>query len=323
MIGAAAMQPGPDTCRALGRVGLVMGGEGAEREVSLDGGQAVAAALGRLGVEFQQYDGPRSLLEAVGRGEIQRVFNLLHGRGGEDGQLQGALAIFDMPVTGTGILGSAASMDKVATKWLWRGGDIPTPDFLLLEKDGESIEPDQIIQRLGLPLFVKPAREGSSVGMSRVDAEDELEPAIAEARRYDAKVLLEAFVSGPEYTVGLLEDTALPIIRIETDREFYDYTAKYEDDNTRYLMPSGLDADAENRIQALAARAFEVLGGSGWGRVDLLVDGQGQPWFIDANTTPGMTSHSLVPKAAAGAGLDFDQLVWRILLTSVDPEAGV
>ena len=319
MIPAARMQATRENCRELGHVGLVMGGQGAEREVSLDGGQAVAEALGRLGVEYTVFDGPTALLDAVGKGGISRVFNLLHGRGGEDGQLQGALAIHDVPVTGSGILGSAASMDKVATKWLWRGGEIPTPDFMILDTGTESARPDTdtIIDRLGLPLFVKPAREGSSVGMSRVAEAVDLEPAVAEARRFDHKVLLEAFVSGPEYTVGLLEGTALPIIRIETEREFYDYTAKYEDDDTRYLIPSGLDHETEREIQALAGRAFEVLGGQGWGRVDLMLDSQGRPWFIDANTTPGMTSHSLVPKAAAEAGLDFDQLVWRILLTSL------
>ena len=317
MIGEALMQPTGQNCRNLGHVGLVMGGEGAEREVSLDGGQAVAEALGRLGVEFSIFDGPRALLEAVATGGIQRVFNLLHGRGGEDGQLQGALAIHDIPVTGSGILGSAASMDKVATKWLWRGGDIPTPDFVRLSV-GEDADREALIERLGLPLFVKPAREGSSVGMSRVNDAADLDAAISEALQYDDKILIEAFVSGPEYTVGILEGSALPVIRIETDREFYDYDAKYVDDDTRYLIPSGLGETAEAAIKTLSRRAFEVLGGSGWGRVDLLVDAKGRPWFIDANTTPGMTSHSLVPKAAAKAGVDFDQLVWRILLTSVE-----
>lgn len=302
-----------------GRVALVMGGQGAEREVSLDGGKAVADALRRLGVTLEVFDGIAALMQAVVSGRVDRVFNLLHGRGGEDGELQGALAAYGVPVTGSGILGSAVTMDKIASKRLWRGAEIPTPSWRVVDARVPA-DIQTIVDALGLPVFVKPAREGSSVGMSKVQTVDELGPALELATRYDRWLLVEAMVTGAEYTAGILDGQALPLIRIETPRAFYDYEAKYLTDDTEYHIPCGLDAASEAHCQRIALRAFEVLGGSGWGRVDFLLDGEGAPWMIDVNTTPGMTSHSLVPKAAAATGVDFDQLVGRILATSGAPE---
>lgn len=296
----------------MGRVALVIGGSSAEREVSLMGGRAVAAALDKLGVDHTVVDGPRALLDLVAAGRVDRVFNMLHGRGGEDGGLQGALRLYDVPCTGSGVLASALTMDKLQTKRIWTATGLPTPQWELMTdsalEDRAEMKP---------PVFVKPAREGSSVGMSRVVDDGQLDQAVRLALEYDSQVLIEALVDGPEYTATILDGESLPLIRIETPREFYDYTAKYEADDTEYRCPSGLDAARERELQALCLRAFEVLGGSGWGRVDFLIDGSGQPWLIDVNTVPGMTGHSLVPMAARAAGMDFEELVWRILKTAV------
>lgn len=295
--------------RDVGRVALVIGGDSAEREVSLMGGRAVADALGKLGVNHTVVDGPRALLDQVAAGQVERVFNMLHGRGGEDGALQGALRLYDVPCTGSGVLASALTMDKLQCKRIWAATGLPTPRWRIVT-DGAmdaAMEP---------PVFVKPAREGSSVGMSRVLEAGQLEQAIRLALEYDRQVLIEELIDGPEYTAAILNGEVLPLIRIETPREFYDYTAKYEADDTEYHCPSGLDAAHERELQALCLRAFEVLGGHGWGRVDFLLDEAGKPWLIDVNTVPGMTGHSLVPMAARAAGMDFEELVWRILKTA-------
>lgn len=297
----------------LGRVVLAVGGDSAEREVSLRGGRDISRALENRGVDLQVIDGPRAVLEACQQGRVDRVFNLLHGRGGEDGCLQGALRILGVPVTGSGVLASALAMDKLQTKRLWRACGLPTPDWRVARSPEDA---PGILEHLAPPLFVKPAREGSSVGMSRVDSGDDLDGAIAAALKHDREVLVERMVDGPEYTASILAGRVLPLIRIATPRIFYDYEAKYDSDDTEYHCPCGLPDTAEARFSAMALEAWETLGGSGWGRVDFLLDGAGQPWLLEANTVPGMTDHSLVPMAARAEGIEFEELVWRILLTS-------
>ncbi len=297
----------------LGHVALVIGGDTSEREVSLRGGRAVASALESLGIQFSVVDGPRRLLEQVAAGHYDRVFNLLHGRGGEDGALQGALRLYGVPVTGSGVLASALTMDKVQTKRIWMACDLPTPRWATADHPDQGAE---IAERLGTPLFVKPSREGSSIGMSRVDAPSELGAAIALSLEHDDRVLVEQLVDGPEYTASVVDDQVLPLIGLKPAREFYDYAAKYESGDTQYLCPCGLPADVEAKLARLCLEAFRVVGATGWGRVDLMVDSLGQPYLLEVNTTPGMTEQSLVPKAAAAAGIDFKELVWRILNTS-------
>lgn len=299
--------------RRLGHVALVIGGDSAEREVSLRGGRAVAAALESLDVQFSVVDGPRRLLEQVAAGHFDRVFNLLHGRGGEDGALQGALGLYGVPVTGSGVLASALSMDKLQSKRIWRACDLPTPDWRTAQSRDDA---EAILSALEPPFFVKPAREGSSIGMTRVEDGAGLADAIGNALAFDDTVLVERMIEGTEYTAAVLQERALPLIRLETPREFYDYEAKYESGDTHYHCPCGLDAESESRLADLCLTAFSVLGATGWGRVDLMVDRDDQPWLLEVNTTPGMTDHSLMPMAAAAVGIDFEELVWRILTTS-------
>ncbi len=301
-----------------GTVGLAFGGDSAERDVSLNSGRAVAAALGRLGVEFIELDGVRAVLDAAAAGRIDCVFNVLHGRGGEDGCLQGVLSALGVPATGSGVLASALAMDKLQTKRVWRAIGLPTPDWRVATSPDDA---DAIADALSVPLFVKPAREGSSVGMGRVEAPAALAPAIADALQHDDRSLVERLVDGPEYTAAILGDRTLPLIRIETPRAFYDYQAKYAANDTRYHCPCGLPAAEEARLAGLARRAFDALGGRGWGRVDFLLDGDGSPWLLEANTVPGMTDHSLVPMAANAAGLDFDALVAAVLATAAGEAA--
>ncbi len=297
----------------MGHVALVIGGDSAEREVSLRGGKAIAGALERLGVQFSVVDGPRRLLEQVAAGHYDRVFNLLHGRGGEDGALQGALRIYGVPVTGSGVLGSALTMDKLQTKRIFTACELPTPPWQVAASPARSAD---IVGQLGLPLFVKPAREGSSIGMSRVDRAEQLAAAIAKALEHDDHVLVERLIDGPEYTAAILDGQVLPLIRLQPAREFYDYAAKYESGDTEYICPCGLPEAREAELAALCLKAFQVSGASGWGRVDLMIDQDDRPWLLEVNTTPGMTETSLVPKAARAAGIDFEELVWRILNTS-------
>ena len=299
----------------FGCVGLVIGGESAEREVSLNGGAAVGAALQRRGVDCQVFDGPLALLEAIRRGEIDRVFNLLHGPDGEDGSLQGALQLLKIPVTGADLASSALTMDKVRSKWVWERNGIATPPFDHFGPDDHDYT--RAVDKLGLPLFVKPTGLGSSIGISKVNQVEELHAAVELARRHGDTVIIEAEIVGDEYFAGVLGRNTLPLIRVETPREFYDYQAKYESDDTRYYCPCGLDDELEAELQKLSLRAYEILGTSGWGRVDFLMDESGKPWFLEVNTTPGMTDHSLVPQAAAQVGIEFDELVWRILETSL------
>lgn len=303
--------------RKFGQVALVVGGESGEREVSLKGGRAVAAAMERIGIQFSVVDGPRRLLEHVAAGHYDRVFNLLHGRGGEDGTLQGALSIYGVPVTGSGVLASALTMDKLQSKRVFTACGLPTPGWAVAHSVDDF---ERILQTLAPPLFVKPAREGSSLGMSRVTEAEALRPALEKALSHDETVLVERMIQGEEYTAAVLGDRVLPLIRLETPREFYDYEAKYESGDTSYRCPCGLDEATEDRLAGLCLEAFRVLGASGWGRVDLMVDEDAQPWLLEVNTTPGMTDHSLMPMAAAAAGIEFEELIWRILETSLNAQ---
>ena len=300
---------------AFGRVGLVIGGESAEREVSLNGGKAVGLALQRKGIDYRVFDGPLRLFEAISHGEIDRVFNLIHGPGGEDGSLQGALQLMNVPVTGADLASSALTMDKVRSKWVWERTGIATPPFEFIGPDENNYE--RVLEKLGLPLFVKPTGLGSSIGISRVTEASGLQAAVELARSYGNTVIIESEIAGDEYFAGVLGRTMLPLIRVETANDFYDYEAKYESDETRYFCPCGLDSKLEARLQDLSLKAFDILGTSGWGRVDFIMDEAGTPWFLEVNTTPGMTDHSLVPQAAAEMGVGFDELVWRILETSL------
>ncbi len=298
----------------FGQVALLLGGQSAEREISLKSGNAVLAALRRRGVAVTPIDPDRQVLAHLAQGGFDRVFIMLHGRGGEDGQIQGALETLGLPYTGSGVLGSALGMDKYRCKLAWQGAGLPTAEFAPLREETDLAR----AAALGFPLMIKPAHEGSSIGMARVDDVAQLAAAWREAARFDRLVLAERWISGPEYTCAILGDEALPLIRLETPRVFYDYQAKYFADDTRYLCPCGLSAVDEARLQALSLAAFAAVGARGWGRVDLMLDGTGNPYLLEINTVPGMTDHSLVPMAARARGLDFDELVWRILETSLE-----
>lgn len=297
---------------AFGRVAVAMGGDSAEREVSLDSGRNVLEALRALGVDAHPVDGVTALLDAIRGGHFARVFNILHGRGGEDGVLQGALEALRIPYTGSGVLGSALSMDKIRTKQVWIACGLPTPEFVVC-RPGDDIA--GLVGGLGLPVVVKPAHEGSSVGVSRVRSPAELSAAFETAARHDTNLLVERLIEGDELTVAILDGEALPSIRIVPAGEYYDWHAKYVAEDTQYLCP-GLEGNAEAELRALALEAFRAAGCSGWGRVDVMRDRAGGLWLLEANTTPGMTGHSLVPKAAAAVGIDFPSLCWRILETS-------
>jgi D-alanine-D-alanine ligase len=299
---------------AFGKVAVLMGGWSAERAVSLVSGQAVLRGLQARGVDAHGIDVDRGILNVLADGGFDRAFIVLHGRGGEDGVMQGALELLGLPYTGSGVLASALGMDKLRTKQVWIGAGLPTPPWRLVESAAELAE---AAAALGLPLAVKPSREGSSIGISRVDDPAQFQAAWERAAACDSPVLVEPWIVGQEYTGGLLQDKALPLIRLETPRTFYDYEAKYHADDTRYLCPCGLPEAREAELQELVRRAFAAVGCAGWGRVDLLVDAQDQPWLLEVNTVPGMTDHSLVPMAARVAGLSFEDLVWRILETSL------
>ena len=308
--------------KAFGRVAVVMGGQSAEREVSLDSGRNVLAALRAKGVDAHAVDGIPALLDALRAGHYARVFNILHGQhgGGEDGVLQGALESLHVPYTGSGVLGSALSMDKVRTKQVWIAEGLPTPRFVALRKRGSAAaDVHAAAAKLGLPVIVKPACEGSSVGVSRVFAESDLDAAAELAARYHGDLLVEEMIVGDELTVGILGREALPSIRIVPKGAFYDYHAKYVAEDTQYLCP-GLDGEAEAEIRALALAAFDAAGCSGWGRVDVMRDRAGRNFLLEVNTAPGMTSHSLVPKAAGTVGIGFEELCWRVLETSFREE---
>ncbi len=307
------------TASDFGRVAVLMGGTTAEREVSLKSGAAVLDALRSRGVDAHGVDVGADILEQLQRDSYDRAFVILHGGIGENGVLQGMLELLGLPYTGSGVLASAVGMDKWRCKMLWQGAGLPVPASRLLQADSDW---NAVTEELGLPLFVKPANEGSSVGVARVDAVEALEGAYREAVRYDSQVLAESYMGGGEYTVAVLNGEALPAVKIEPARGFYDYQAKYISDDTVYRCPCGLSEEAEREMRELALQAFAVLGCSGWGRIDILLDGAQRPHLLEANTLPGMTDHSLVPKAAAVAGIAFDELVWRILETTLEVTRG-
>ncbi|BFI97188.1 MAG: D-alanine--D-alanine ligase [Rhodanobacter sp.] len=298
----------------FGRVAVVMGGSSAEREVSLDSGRNVLAALKARGVDAHAIDGIPALLDALRAGHFARVFNILHGQhgGGEDGVLQGALESLNVPYTGSGVLGSALSMDKTRSKRVWQSLGLPTPKFVALPR-GSDVH--AAAREIGFPLIVKPACEGSSVGVTRVFEEAQLDSAVELAAKYPGDLLMETLIEGDELTVGILGREVLPSIHIVPKGAFYDYNAKYVAEDTQYLCP-GLQGAAEDALRALALDAFDALGCAGWGRVDVMRDRQGRNWLLEVNTAPGMTSHSLVPKAARVAGIDYEALCWRVLETS-------
>ncbi|WP_254275141.1 D-alanine--D-alanine ligase [Halomonas sp. 3H] len=300
----------------LGRVAVIYGGHSAEREVSLKSGAAVLAALQRAGVDAIGYDPADGGLVGLEALAPDRVFIALHGRGGEDGTLQGALELLGIPYTGSGVLASALGMDKQRTKLVWQALGLPTPESVMLGPDADW---QAVAERLGLPLIVKPVHEGSTLGISIVDSAEALAAAYREAARFDARVMAERFIQGEEYTVSLLGDEVLPAIRVEVPGGFYDYDAKYLSNDTRYHLPCGLPAADEAMLAELSREAFLAIGAEGWGRVDVMRDGEGRFWLIEVNTSPGMTDHSLVPQSAAHAGIDFEALVLRILATTLAP----
>jgi D-alanine-D-alanine ligase len=302
------------TAQDFGRVAVLLGGKAAEREISLISGNSVLAGLRRRGVDAHPVDTAEpDALARLATGGFARAFVVLHGRGGEDGVIQGALEAIGLPYTGSGVLGSAIGMDKYRAKLVWQGAGLPTPPFAVLRREDDL----KVAAGLGFPLMIKPATEGSSIGIAKVDDEKGLKGAWEKAREYDSLVVAERWVRGGEFTVAVLRGEALPLIKLETPHAFYDFDAKYHADTTRYLIPCGLDAAKERELQALALAAFDAAGASGWGRVDLMLDEAQQPWLIEVNTVPGMTDHSLVPMAARARGIDFDELVWRILETSM------
>jgi D-alanine-D-alanine ligase len=321
--------------KAFGRVAVLMGGTSAEREVSLDSGRNVLEALLARGVDAHVVDGIPALLEALLAKEFDRVFNILHGNkgGGEDGTLQGLLEALGVPYTGSGVLGSALGMDKIRTKQVWLSLGLPTPRYVRLAPGADAVHglasvaggrmPGATVQdaarELGLPVIVKPSCEGSSVGVSRVFNDADLDAAVALAARYPGELLMEQLIVGGEYTVGILGDVALPSIRIVPAGEYYDYHAKYQAEDTQYLCP-GLEGADELAIRELSLAAFRAAGCTGWGRVDVMRDAAGNNYLLEVNTAPGMTSHSLVPKAARQVGISFEDLCWLVLETSLPKE---
>ena len=297
----------------FGRVAVLFGGDSSEREISLLSGNAVLEGLKRRGVDAHAFDPREQALGELIAQRFERVWIALHGPGGEDGTLQGALEYLGIPYTGSGVMGSAIGMDKLRSKQLALAAGVPTADFVVLRGPQDFA---QVLERLGLPLIVKPATQGSSVGMTKVERGADLPAAFAAAVALEALVFGEPWIPGREYTVSILKEQALPSIRIETPKTFYDYEAKYFRDDTRYFCPSGLPASAEAHMAALALAAFEAAGASGWGRADFMLDAAAKPLLLEINTIPGMTSHSLVPMAARAVGIDFDELVWRVLETS-------
>ena len=294
----------------FGKVAVLLGGKSAEREVSLDSGTAVLEALVRSGINAEAFDPQeRSVTELV---NYDRAFIVLHGRGGEDGQIQGALEWLNVPYTGTGVQGSAIGMDKVKTKQVWQGSELPTAPYRIVTKDSDATD---IVNALGLPLIIKPVHEGSSIGMSKVEKIEDFAEAIAKATEHDAVVMAEKWITGREYTIVVLNGQALPVIRLEPPQDvaFYDYEAKYQRNDVQYGIPCGLSEAEEQQLKALSLRAFQAVGASGWGRIDAMQDEQGNFWLLEVNTVPGMTSHSLVPKAAAAVGYSFDELCVAIL----------
>ncbi len=294
----------------FGKVAVLMGGLSAEREISLDSGNAVLTALKTKGVNAHGIDVNENIVSDLINGNYQRVFIVLHGRGGEDGTMQGLLEVMNLPYTGSGVMASSLAMDKLKTKQIWLAMGLPTPDFYILDSE-QSCE--KALETLDLPLIVKPVLEGSSIGMSKVERAEELIPAWEKAQQCGGTVIAESWIEGDEYTAALLDDQVLPMIKLKTSHKFYDYDAKYEADDTQYICPCGLSDKQESEFADLTKKAFNAVNASAWGRVDFMVDQNNKPWLIEVNTVPGMTSHSLVPMAAKQAGLSFGDLVMSVL----------
>ena len=301
----------------FGKVAVLMGGLSAEREISLKSGKAVLSALQSQGVDAHGIDADYQVINQLLEEKFDRVFIVLHGRWGEDGVIQGALDTINMPYTGSGVLGSALAMDKVRSKQVWLANNLPTAKYRVLRSERDL---DGLIDELGLPIFTKPATEGSSIGISKVSESSELKQAWELASENDSEVLAESFIAGPELTVSILNGKALPIIRLQTANTFYDYEAKYQSDETQYICPAELSTEEAEHISELAVQAYQALACDGWGRVDVMLDEQRKPLLLEANTVPGMTDHSLVPMAAKQAGISFEQLVVEILETSMEPQ---
>ncbi len=298
---------------AFGKVAVLMGGDSAEREISLMSGGAVLESLLRSGVDATGVDFTNGkVLASLSENGFDRVFIMLHGRKGEDGKVQGALELMNIPYTGSGVLASALAMDKVRCKHIWQSLGLNTPPFVMLD---ETTDLDRVIAELG-PVFVKPVKEGSSIGISRANDGAQLQQAFVHASKFDKDVIAERFVDGPEYTVAILGDTVLPAVGMRASNEFYDYQAKYFSDETQYFCPSDLGSEDEKNLASLAMQAYQAVGCEGWGRVDVMRDSGGVFWLLEVNTVPGMTDHSLVPMAAKQAGINFDELVLEILATS-------
>lgn len=304
-----------DIQSTYGKVAVLMGGISAEREISLQTGQAVYDALRRQGVDAHAIDVDQNVVTELIAGEFDRAFIALHGRGGEDGVMQGTLETLNIPYTGSGVPGSALAMDKVRSKWVWRSQGLSTPEFVEIAHEQELTA---VAESIGFPLIIKPVQEGSSCGAAKVTDRDNLRSAWLSACELDERVMAERWIEGAEFTISILGNEALPVIRVETPRVFYDYEAKYQSETTQYICPCGLEPEQEKSMAELALQAFQLVGASGWGRVDLMQDENGMAWLIEVNTIPGMTSHSLVPMAAKQAGMDFDELVLRILDTSLN-----
>ncbi len=299
--------------RQFGRVAVLLGGTAAERPISLLSGQEVLNALQAAGVNAEAFDpAERSVAELA---NYDRAFIVLHGRGGEDGTMQGLLELMKIPYTGSGVLASAVGMDKARTKLIWLGAGLPTPAYRRLLA---GMDFNKVATELGLPLMIKPAHEGSSIGMCKVMKAEELPQGYTTAATYDSEVIAERWITGSEYTIVILGDRALPVIRLQTDRNFYDFEAKYQSNDTQYLCPCGLPEAKEKELQALALEAFRIVGARGWGRIDAMMDEQGQFWLLEVNTVPGMTDHSLVPMAARAEGMAFQQLVLTILAQTLE-----
>ncbi|HEX5362110.1 MAG TPA: D-alanine--D-alanine ligase [Fluviicoccus sp.] len=303
----------------FGRVAVLFGGTSAEREISLISGKAVLEALLAAGVDAEAFDPAERPIAEVRA--FDRAFIVLHGRGGEDGTMQGALELLGVPYTGSGVLASALGMDKARTKQLWLGCGLPTPSYRRLSADTDFAD---VVAELGLPVMVKPVREGSSIGMRKVETREDLPGAYEFAARYDREIIAERWITGREYTIVILGDRALPVIRLQPHQShgFYDFEAKYQANDTQYLCPCGLPAEDEARLQALALEAFAAVGANGWGRIDAMQDEEGRFWLLEVNTVPGMTDHSLVPMAARASGLDFGSLVLAILAQTLDGSRG-
>ncbi|MEM7304635.1 MAG: D-alanine--D-alanine ligase [Pseudomonadota bacterium] len=300
-----------------GKVAVLMGGTSGEREISLNSGTAVFNALQKNNIDAHSVDVSKDIFSILIDGNFDRAFIALHGCGGEDGTIQGGLETIGLPYTGSGVMASSICMDKLMTKKVWQAIGIQSPKFMSIKTDTPF---EEVKDYLGLPFVIKPSLEGSSLGVHKVNDKDQFLSSVKEASHHKGRLMAEQWVEGKEYTVSILDDSALPVIRLETPHTFYDYDAKYKSNDTQYLLPCGLNKEDEIRLQDQALQAFYSTGASGWGRVDVMLDLKGEPWFLEINTVPGMTDHSLVPMAAASVNIDFNQLVVKILDTSLSME---